>query len=367
MILWGRAAGRCQYEGCSQILWRDELTKCEINSSYIAHIIADKPTGPRGDQILSEKFKAEISNLMLLCDAHHRLIDCEDVEGHSVETLREMKARHERQVELATEHLSNKESHVLLYGAKIGEHNSPLTFRAASAAMFPDFYPAQGFPLQLSLSNYAPEDHTPEFWEVQDRNLIDTFRREVETYKREHLVRHFSIFALAPQPLLIRLGTLLSNLYMAEVYEYHKEPATWKWQKDNSEAGYEFLSCKGHHHIIALKVEVSASINDSRITNILGNDCSIYTITHKYPRLDSLRSKGHLAEFRDATRRAFAEIKGRHGEAAEIHVFPAMSPAPAVEFGRTWMPKADLPLIIYDQNSRKGGFHKTIMITNQKE
>ena len=84
--LWGKAAGRCQYEGCNKPLWIDELTKFEFNQSYVAHIIADKPGGPRGDTELSELLKADISNLMLMCDTHHRLIDKEDIAGHPPRT-----------------------------------------------------------------------------------------------------------------------------------------------------------------------------------------------------------------------------------------------------------------------------------------
>jgi hypothetical protein len=62
--LWGKAGGRCQYDGCNEALWTDSLTQAEFNSAYIAHIIADKPTGPRGDPTLSEQLKADISNLI---------------------------------------------------------------------------------------------------------------------------------------------------------------------------------------------------------------------------------------------------------------------------------------------------------------
>ena len=85
--LWGKAAGRCQYDGCNKQLWLDSLTKTEFNTAYIAHIVADQPNGPRGDAALSKKLKADISNLMLMCDEHHRLIDREDIEGHPVEKL----------------------------------------------------------------------------------------------------------------------------------------------------------------------------------------------------------------------------------------------------------------------------------------
>ena len=80
--LWGRAGGRCEYDGCNDRLWLDSLTKFEFNAAYVAHIIADSPGGPRGDSVLSDKLKADISNLMLICDKHHRLVDNAEVASH---------------------------------------------------------------------------------------------------------------------------------------------------------------------------------------------------------------------------------------------------------------------------------------------
>ena len=130
--LWGKAGGRCQYEGCNKALWRDGLTKAEFNSSYIAHIVADEPGGPRGDPTRSASLKSHISNLMLLCDEHHRLIDKADVLGHPEERLRAMKESHEQRIELLTTLGPEKRSHVVLYGANIGAHNTQVPLNHAS-------------------------------------------------------------------------------------------------------------------------------------------------------------------------------------------------------------------------------------------
>ena len=61
---------------------------------------------------------------------------------------------------------------------------------------------------------------------------------------------------------------------------------------------------------------------------------------------------------------AFDRIKAKHGQDAKLHIFPAMPVSAAIELGRVWMPKADLPMIIYDQNWKREGFFKTITITN---
>lgn len=46
-----------------------------------------------------------------------------------------------------------------------------------------------------------------------------------------------------------------------------------------------------------------------------------------------------------------------------IDVFPALPASAAVETGRVLMPKADLPLRIWDQNRTMGGFIKTLTVS----
>src|SRR5438270_10747146 len=122
-MLWAQAAGRCQYDGCNQQLFLDGVTKTFMNSAYVAHIIADQPDGPSGDAIQSPLLAKDLSNLMLACDVHHRLIDIEQVAEHPAERLRRMKREHERRISLLTSLVPETQSHVLLYGGNIGGHS----------------------------------------------------------------------------------------------------------------------------------------------------------------------------------------------------------------------------------------------------
>ena len=81
----------------------DILTKKKYNSAYIAHIVADKPDGPRGDTVRSKLLCDDISNLMLLCNEHHNLIDKVDVEGHPESRLLVMKHQHEERIRRITD------------------------------------------------------------------------------------------------------------------------------------------------------------------------------------------------------------------------------------------------------------------------
>ena len=82
-IVWAKAAGRCQFPGCNDILIGDlRAGNDTLNAAYIAHIVAEKPGGPRGDLIRSPLLADDPANLLLLCDVHHRLIDHEELANY---------------------------------------------------------------------------------------------------------------------------------------------------------------------------------------------------------------------------------------------------------------------------------------------
>jgi len=353
--LWGKAGGRCQYDGCNDPLWLDTLTQAEFNAAYIAHIIADKSTGPRGHPTLSEELKADISNLMLLCDVHHRLIDVSDVDGHTVDLLRAMKERHEQRIELVTALGPDRQSHVVLYGASIGNHAAPLSFRKAAQAMIPDRYPAEPHPVMLGMVNSALEDRNATYWSAESAQLTSLVSLQLKPRLVQGNVEHLSIFALAPQPLLMLLGYLLCDIPAAEVYQLHREPPDWRWQADPDGFEYRIAEPVRTDGPPALVFSLSATINDDRIEACVPG-ASIWELSSPAPNNDFLKGRGQARLFRQCVRELLNRIKAAHGQHATLHVFPAMPVALAVDFGRIIMPKADLKLQIYEQNQSLGGF-----------
>ncbi|MNC51459.1 hypothetical protein D3C75_1007520 [compost metagenome] len=71
--------------------------------------------------------------------------------------------------------------------------------------------------------------------------------------------------------------------------------------------------------------------------------------------------------FRQTIRGLFDQIKLIHGQDNCIHVFPAVAVSTAIEMGRVWMPKADLPLVMYDQSPITNSFIKAFEIKREIE
>ena len=77
-LLWGKAGGRCEYRGCNTKLYIDSLTKVEFNEAYVAHIIADSQSGPRGDAVLSEKLDVLHRLSLILLD--REILDSDEID-----------------------------------------------------------------------------------------------------------------------------------------------------------------------------------------------------------------------------------------------------------------------------------------------
>jgi len=358
--LWIKSAGRCEFNGCNEPVWYNGLTLSEGNFAEVAHIIGASKDGPRGDKE-SEGLQQEFSNLMLLCRKCHKEID--DNEGkYYVELLRKWKREHEDRIRLITSIKQNSHSHIVTYKANVGQHTPTFDFKYLANYLLPDYYPAQTVDIQLGLEDSPFRDKDEFFYEVELNTLKTNFEQRLSPLLRQNQINHISLFAFAPMPLLIRLGTLLNDIHNVEIHQPMRNPKSWNLSNDNISENYKVLEPDNIDEEVALNISLSADIENKRITSVLGENCSIYTLTIDKPFNDFLKSKEQLNEFSKTIRLLFNRIKLSFSNKTPLNIFPAMPIATAIEFGRCWMPKADMPLVIYDENKANSGFFKTIEI-----
>jgi hypothetical protein len=361
-MLWGKAAGRCEFRGCNKPLWKSSVTNEEVNIAQKAHIYAVGVGGPRHNAELTAEELNDLANLMLVCHECHQNIDNEPDGGRYTEALlQEMKAEHEARIERVTGIDPSRKSHVVLYGANIGEHDSPLSRKATEQHLFPERYPAEDRPIELGMHNCSLKDNAADYWGLQAQQVIGMYNRHV----REHLaagdIGHLSVFALAPQPLLMLLGSLMTDLPDVDVFQLKKEPKGWQWEGDSP---LEFIveAPTEKTGTPALVLALSATVTDNRIHKVLGDNVAIWRVTVAEPHNDLLRSREQLQRFRQTIRPLMDRIKKHHGQDATLRVFPAAPVSVCVEMGRVRMPKADVPWQVYDQVNELGGFVPAIQI-----
>ena len=362
-MLWGRAAGRCQFWGCNAPLWKSHVTHEPVNRAQRAHIYAFSSGGPRGNDGIEPALLNDFDNLILLCHGCHQTIDKEEDGGrYTVDLLRQWKAEHERRIEIVTGIEPSRKSHIVLYGANVGDHSSPLNFNEAAQALFPVCHPAESRPIKLGIIDSACTDRSATFWEREAEHLTVQFQRRVRDRIAAGEIEHVSLFALAPQPLLVLLGTLMIDITGAEVYQRHREPATWSWPAMADDITFTVKEPSSFDGVPVLVLSLSATVTDDRITDIVGAGAPIWRVTIPTPHNDLIKSRQHLSLFRSTIRPLLDRIKAIHGQTTTLHVFPAVGVSTAIEFGRVRMPKADMPWQLYDQVNARGGFIPALTI-----
>ncbi len=366
MELWAKAGGRCEFLGCNKPLWRDGLTFDQLNESNIAHIIAYSPNGPRGDEVLSEASATDISNLMLTCPVHHKLIDTKKyVDKYTLECLQEMKKSHEDRIEAGTSILPENKTTVIKYSAKIGSRAINLNEKVIISALFPKAYP-DGDCIDLGLKNNAWDDSDPDYWDQEQKNLEAQFCKKIKPNIDNGSINHVSIFGFAPQPLLILLGNLISDRCPANIFQLNRENSNWVWRKDNDDINYKIIEpvIISESNIPVLNISLSGVIPESRIKKVIPNS-DIWTFTLDKPNTDFLTASNQLYIFKYEMRSLLDKIKQNYPEGTYLNVFPAMPVSTCIEFGRLRLPKADMPMKIYNQMNTDKGFSFALKIEGE--
>ncbi|MGA3240207.1 MAG: SAVED domain-containing protein [Bryobacteraceae bacterium] len=181
-----------------------------------------------------------------------------------------------------------------------------------------------------------------------------------------HDTRHISLFALAPIPLLIYLGSQLSNKVPVDVFQRHRDTEDWVWKDSGTAAEYRFDKTRegrGRRHI-ALILSLSGKVKSEALPPNIDETFTIYELTlgNMEPNPTYLRQRDDLTRFKDAYQAALRTIARECDGCDAIHLFPAV-PAPVSVFcGRELLPKVDPKLVVYDYDKRQGGFTPTIEV-----
>ncbi len=363
--LWSKAGGRCEFRGCNKPLYEEGLTCAKVNLSNIAHIVASSPNGPRGDEERSPLLARNVSNLMLMCKEHHNdILDKFKDQYNEVELL-EMKREHEARIKAATSILPEMKSKIITYSAPIGKRAIHLNADGFVNALFPHRYP-DGDLIKLGLNSSWSDDEMS-FWEFEAKHLKKEFGEKVKPLLRDGKIRHLSIFALAPQPLLMLLGSLFTDIYPADVFHLNRAEQNWRWQKDYEPVDFIVKHPSAINGVPTLNFSLSGIIDDSRINKALKADCDIWTITIKNPHPDFLKAKNQVCAFAESVRMLLEKIKSKYPHGIVLNVFPAMPAALNVEFGRLILPRADMPMKIYNSSNNMEDFEYALTLNNEKE
>lgn len=357
MMLAARAGGRCEFKGCNKKVFSDDITLLEANLSNVAHIIASSPEGPRGDD-RSNQLSKDLENLMLLCPAHHKLID-DNPHRFSEEELKEMKRNHEQKVSDLLDYMNCPLSIILILNASIkNKKDVRVDFDKAKEANLSAGFCSERVPITISINNhYNYRDE--KYWQYSERELIDNIDYHIKQRYFHEPGTILSVFPLGPIPLIIKLGYLLGDSKTINIFQKTRIPDSWTWKEKNKTNDFEVSLKKGKKDgtKVALVLSLTSTIETDRITDVIEVD-TIYEISASVKGVDCIKSLEDLKTFGEQFQSVCDDIKN-FSRANAISLFPAIPVSAAFEIGRRYMVGVYPKIDIYDEDN---GFFKTISI-----
>lgn len=361
-ILCGKAAGMCEFEGCNKRLFYDGVTLSQFNNAYVAHIVASSANGPRGDAVLSAQLSDKLENIMLICADHHKLIDqpTSGPRDYPVEKLKTMKKAHEEKIERICALFHVPKTEIVRFSSPIkGTTSVSIDHNLAAKAVLPNKQPDSPYGIDIAVSSCKPY-RSQEYWNecyYQMKLLfnINLYNPYIQFHKAD-----FSVFPIAPMPLIIKFGELIGDKLPCDVYQKTRHPDTWEWQANEltNEFVLESIDETGTDNRVALVMSLTNGIQYERIGQS-GKYKKIYKIKAASTGVDCIKSTYDLSAFWHLYQKVMEEILNTYGGNCHVDLFPAMPVSAAFEVGRRYMPNAYPTITIFEEDN---GFFETLQI-----
>ena len=363
VLLFVRSAGRCEFDGCNEDLLQHPVTLKEGNFAEMAHIVAFKKAGPRGDE--GER-PAEINsadNLMLLCQRCHKHVDDNEKEFPRAR-LEAFKREHEDRIAHVTSIGPDRKTAVLSLTAPIGGQAVAIPRAHVFAAVLPR-YPVSKGGLTIDLGDLSGGRESDGFYQVAREKIDRDVDRFFAADGEGSGITHVSVFGLGPIPLLIHLGAKLTNKVPSDLYQRHRDTEDWVWKEDGEPISYTVaLRSEGKNGgPVALILALSGSIPTESLPDHLREGAWLYEISldRRLPEPTFLRRRDDLDAFRVAFQEALGLIAASHGLLKDIDLIPAIPAPVAVLVGRERLPKVHPALRVFDRT--KDGYVFTFEVT----
>lgn len=351
--VWRDSFGRCMFTGCGEQLDYDDISGTSGNYAYLAHNVASSERGERGIKELSKKLSNDPSNVLLLCDKHHRLIDKVAASDYPASELSAMR----KEFSIVANNLLDglKYQPIPVYAVLW-----PVNSQTAS--------PPSSLQVANSLSRIKSRMHqqinvlsnnedllveSPDIlWSLMPKviqNTADKINQQIKDFGF-----NAALFGFGPTSALIGLGAKLGNKNAVTPMLRFRESGSWSWPKvhpvgdfyevegiDTLENGIEFAIN------IALTAEPASLVEASQI--VCEKTCAqVITIRAKKEFMGN-GAISHPEDGRSFTaflQSMFHRLKSEYG-AQTIHLFPCASNAASVFIGQAYdvhHPK----VIVYD-------------------
>jgi hypothetical protein len=377
--VWHAAAGRCMYRGCGEDLGKTSLTTKHGRIAYLAHIIASDPDGPRGDFASSHALSDDHENIMLMCDAHHRLIDRIDEAGHPVELLRNMRQEHEAMVRKMLDGLAFPRAQAITLLGNLAnistiasEHDIRASLLTQKLGPLPD--------IKHAIRRIQRDDRLlPEFWEYLLHEHEPEIRDFVQITKLTPPNGNLSpdvlaVFPLHLVPILVLAGRIVGEARRVEIFQYDRHRNTWQWDSVSTalqENSFQITEMTSEHaDEVLLSLELTATIDERAlppniVTRVHDKTIPWIRVTTSKPDFGCIRHPDDLEQFTSVARKTIRNIQDGI-RPSRIHLLGVSPASTLFRFGQLLQAGHHPAYVIYDRPDHNHPFTPGLCIEGQQ-
>ncbi|MGG0888959.1 SAVED domain-containing protein [Cytobacillus horneckiae] len=342
--LWVNCGGICSFEGCDIRLIASEKGNL-TNVGIKAHIIGHAKTSPRREYMeeygYTEESLENLSNLMLMCHYHSKLIDDKHTKDQfPPDLLFKMKKEHEDWVKSWTE--SKKKKSIALIHKRLGGPITNIDHQGEAPYILLDAIENQD-----EFINFSKEG-----WEEGkkiNRELYERFKEKII----ESEAKVAEVFPLSPIPLLIDMGFLLTDTVPLSVYQFEREEGIWISDHPDRQKEVELSSSADikEEDKLAILISVSGKVKMKDVQELLGDKFDSVSFEINDPGLKRVLYKQDVSYLQSQIKEEVEKLL-QEQDYRKIHLFYAGPAGLAIEIGRGINPNMWVEVCVYQYNIR---------------
>lgn len=342
--LWAACGGICSFKGCFKRLI--ESTNGNLtNVGVKAHIIGHAQNSPRHEFMeeygYTQDTLEDVSNLMLMCHYHSKYIDDDHTKDQfPPDILFKMKDEHQRWVESWSE--TKKKKSIALIHKRLGGPLIDIEYEGEAPYILLDAVEDQT----------VFENYTNEGWIIGKERNEDLYRQFIKKIKEKD-ANVGEIFPLSPIPLLIHLGSLLTDTVPYSIYQYDRETGFWVQDNPgvNNNINLTFSTNINGNASLALIVSISGIVKPISVEEAIGKAYDHISFEINDPGLKRVLYKEEVLKIQAKIKNEVEKLLQKQ-DYQNIHLFYAGPAGLAIEIGRGINPNIWSEVCLYRYNNR---------------
>lgn len=341
--LWVASGGMCSFDGCKKKLIQStsgELTNVGIK----AHIIGHAKNSARHEYMEEYGFTYEtledVNNLMLMCYDHSKIIDDKKTRDQfPPDLLFAMKEKHENWV--SSWSVDKKKSIALIHKRMGGplfdiEYGSPAPYILLDAVEDQTVF----------------DDFTTEGWNEGKKSNEILYQKFIEKIKEKE-AKVGEIFPLSPIPLLIHLGSLLTDTVSYSIYQYDRVKGLWVSDNPGENKDIVLTVKKGikEYDELAVLVSISGKVKMNSVKEVLGVEFDYLNVEIDDPDVKRVLYRDDVVNIQAKIKYEIEKLMQQQ-DYSKIHLFYAGPAGLAIEIGRGINPNIWSEVCLYQYNNR---------------